>query len=112
MEKWMNNIKNDIDLLFNEIEGSDLYKNYLSVKAQLIKNNEIMELIGEIKRYQKILVNSKDKVIEKEIIILYDKLNSFPLYQSYLYILEELNNELSGIKNIFENYFKSILKIK
>ena len=108
----MDNIKNDIDKLFNKIEESNLYKNYLSVKEQLVKNEEIMNLINEIKRYQKILVNNKDEKLEKELKKLYDMLNNYPIYQSYLEILEELNGELTTIKNVFENFLKSILEIK
>lgn len=108
----MYNIKKDIDGLFETIEDSKIYKEYLSVKKQLSKNTEIMKIIEEIKRYQKILVNNKDKIIEKELSKLYDKLNSYPIYQSYLDVLEELNNELTNIKILFENYFRFTLKIK
>ena len=104
-------VKKDIDELFDKIKSSDLYKAYISIQEQLIKNKEIMNLIDEIKRYQKIVVNNKDKIVENELSTLYKKLNSYPIYQSYLEISDELNNELVSIKDIFEKYFETILKI-
>lgn len=108
----MDDIKKDIDILFKDIEKSSLYKRYIEITRQMSNNKELIKLIDEIKKLQKILVNTDDKVIEKELLNLYNKLNSYPIYQSYLDILRELNNELSNIKIGFEQYFKFILKIK
>lgn len=108
----MDSVKKDIDELFKDIETSSLYKRYIEITRQMSNNKELIKLIDEIKRLQKILVNTDDKVIEKELLNLYDKLNSYPIYQSYLETVKELNNELIGIKDVFENYFKSILEIK
>jgi len=107
----MNNIQDKIDELFNELEKSKLYKDYVSVKRQLENDEEIMKLISEIKRYQKILANNKDMSVEEKIRKLYYKLESYPIYQSYLIIKENLNEELFMIKEIFEKYFQDILKI-
>lgn len=111
MAKKMDNVKQEIDALFKEIEESNIYKNYLSSKKQLEDNKEINTVIKEIKRLQKIVVNNKDKVIDEELSVLFDKLNSYPLYQSYLIYKDELNDELLQISNTFNNYFKEILKI-
>ncbi len=107
----MNDIQMEINKLFDDIEKSSLYKNYLSVKNQLHKNKEIICLIEEIKRYQKIAANNKDSMIERKIEELYLKLESYPLYQSYLIIKEDLNQELFQIKEIFNKYFNDILKL-
>lgn len=107
----MNNIKDKINLLFDNIENSNLYKNYLEVKEMLENNKEIMDLINNIKRLQKIATNNKDDVIERKIKDLYFKLDSYPIYQSYLIIKEELNEELCFFKDSFEKYFEELLKI-
>lgn len=107
----MDNIKKGIDNLFDDIENSKLYKDYLSVKYQLENNLEIIKIIEEIKRLQKIVTNNKDENIERKIVILYEKLNNYPVYQSYMDIKNELNNELTFVKNNFEYYFKSVLEI-
>ena len=107
----MDNIKKDIDSLFDEIKESKLYKDYISAKIQLEENKEIMDIINEIKRLQKIVTNNKDEIIEKSIKDLYIKLDSYPIYQSYLIFKEELENVLYNISNSFSNYFSDILKL-
>lgn len=107
----MNNIKKDIDDLFDELKETILYKDYLSAKNQLEENTEIMDIINEIKRLQKIATNNKDNIIEKSIKDLYIKLEGYPLYESYLILKEELENKLYNISNSFSNYFNDILKL-
>lgn len=107
----MNEIEDKIDELFDYLEDSSLYKDYLSVKKQLNDNSEIMNLIKEIKRFQKIYVNKKDKNIKIKIDEMYDNLNSYPIYVSYIEIKDELENTLKLISDTFSNYFKDILEL-
>jgi len=107
----MNEIEDKIDELFDDLEDSKIYKDYLSVKKQLNDNSEIMDLIKEIKRYQKIYVNEKDKKVKTKIDEMYNKLNSYPIYISYIEIKEELENTLKMISDTFSNYFKDILEL-
>ncbi len=107
----MNNIERKIDSLFDSYEKTKLYKDYISVKEQLENNKEIMNIINDIKRLQKIATNNHDLLVEKEIKKLYSKLESYPLYQSYLILKDEINDELFQIKEIFDKYFNEILKI-
>lgn len=107
----MDNINKKINDLFDELEESKLYNDYLRVKKQLEANDEIMNLIKEIKRYQKILANNNDKSVGEKLKNLRFNLESYPIYQSYLGIKEELENELFEIKDTFEKYFKDILKL-
>ena len=108
----MNDIYIKIDKLFDELEKSTLYKDIIKIKQKLINNKEIMNIIEEIKRYQKIATNNKDMILEKKIKDLYLKLESYPLYQSYLIKKDELEEELFMIKDIFEKYFKELLLLK
>ena len=107
----MNEIKDEISILFSDIKESKLYKDYVKVKEKLKNNNEITTLIKDIKRMQKIATNNKDVKIEKDLKKMYDKLYSIPLYQSYLIIKEELEENLYMISDNFDKYFKSILFI-
>ena len=104
-------IKKSIDDIFLKLKESKLYNNYLNVIKQLKSNKEIMELLDTIKRYQKIATNNKDDVLEKDIKELYNKLNSIPLYQSYINIKEDLEEEIYQITCTFDNYFKDILNV-
>ena len=107
----MDNIKKEIDDLFEELTETTLYKDYINAKKQLEENTEIMDIIDEIKRLQKIATNNKDEVIEKDIKELYIKLESYPIYQSFLILKEEVENKLYNISNGFSNYFNDILKL-
>ena len=111
MVKQMNNIINDIDDLFNKLKESNIYKEYLEVTKKLGENKDIKKIINEIKKYQKIGTNNKDNSVEKKLKELYKKLESYPLYQSYLIIKEQLEDELFNIKELFDKYFNDILKI-
>lgn len=107
----MDNIALDIDNLFDSFENSKLYKDFVRVKKQLESNEEIMNIITRIKRLQKIATNNKDEMVEKEIRDLYKKLESYPLYQSYLIIKDLVQDELFGVKEQFDSYFKEILSL-
>ena len=107
----MDNIKQDVDHLFNNLKESDIYKDYVKVTDKLHNNKKIMDLINEIKRLQKILVNNKDKVVGEELEKLIIKLNEYPLYQSYLIKKDMLEDELKETKNMFEAYFNEVLRI-
>lgn len=107
----MDNIKKEIDELFSELKSSALYNDYISVTKQLNENSEIVNIINEIKRLQKIVTNNNDNIVENDIKVLYKKLDNYPLYQSYIIIKEELENELLVISDNFSNYFFDILKL-
>lgn len=111
MVKQMNDIQYKIDKLFDELEETILYKDYVKIKKQLQEDKDINNLIDEIRKYQKIATNNKDKSVENKIKELYEKLESYPIYHSYLNIKEELENELYIIKENFELYFKKLLEI-
>lgn len=106
----MNDIENKIDELFNSLEKSDVFKDYVKIKKQLEEDKDINSLIEDIKRYQKILANNKDNSVEDKLKELYRKLETYPIYQSYLIVKDELSNELFVIKDVFEKYFDSILR--
>ena len=112
MEKSMNNIKNKIDILFEDFMKSNLYKDYINVKNQLNKNEEIKHILDEIRRLQKIATNNCDDVIENNIKDLYEKLYSYPIYQTYIEKVESINEELVIIKENFDKYFKEILTLE
>lgn len=107
----MNDITKKIDILFDELEKTDTYKDYISVKNQLENNKDIKKIIEDIKRYQKIVVNNKDKSVENKLKELYKKLDDYPIYQSYLDIKEDLEYELKMISDTFSSYFEKLLKL-
>ena len=107
----MNSVQDKINSLFDELEDSNLYKDYLRVKKQLESNKKIMDLINKIKRYQKISVNNKDDKIEKELEDMHNKLDNYPIYQSYKIIKDELEYQLKEISFSLSSYFEELLKL-
>lgn len=108
----MNDIKKDIEDLFNEFEKSKLYNDYLAAKEKLEQNEEIMKVIKRIKELQKIATKTKNENVEQQIKDLYSKLDSYPLYQSYLILKDEIEEKLFFLKNQFDKYFNNILFIE
>lgn len=112
MVKNMNDIYKEVDDLFNDFKNTELYKNYISCKSKIESNKEIMDLIDNIKRYKKIYVNKKDVKVKEELDKLYDKLNRYPIYQSYLIYKDEINDYLIKLSCRFNKYFKDILELE
>jgi len=105
-------IKNKIDNLFETIENSKEYKDYLKIGDALSKNEEIMRLIDEIKRLQQestILEYNNDdrykeidKVIEEKVEIL----NKKPAYIEYLNKIGEFNDILAASSKQIDDYIE------
>ena len=112
MVRQMNDIEEKIDELFDDFEKSKLYKDYLRVQDKMANDEEIMSIINEIKKFQKISANNKDNSVELKINGLYKKLEFYPIYQSYLIMHDEIEEELFMIKEIFDKYFMDLLSLK
>lgn len=104
-------ITSSVNSLFESINNSKEYQDYLKIKEVLEKDKSIISLIEEIKVLQQESVNLEfnndpkykeiDKIIEEKANIL----NSNPTYQEYLNKIEEFNNVLTTSSKMLENYF-------
>lgn len=103
-------IENRIEDLFNSIKNSKEYKAYLNIGEVIDQDEEIKNLVDEIKRLQQKSVKleyDKDdsyKEVDKEIDMKVKKLNSFPLYQEYLRRMNKFNDILSESSKNIEDY--------
>ena len=105
-------IDNGVNELFEAINNSKEYQDYLKIKEVLEKDENIISLIEEIKVLQQESVNLEfngdpkykeiDKVIEEKATIL----NNNPVYQEYLNKIEEFNDVLTTSSKMLENYVK------
>ena len=105
-------ITNSVNDLFESINNSKEYQDYLKIKEVLEQDESIISLIEEIKELQQESVNLEfngderykevDKVIEEKAKIL----NSNPTYQEYLNKIEEFNDILTTSSKMLENYVK------
>lgn len=106
-------LENKIEELFQAINESQEYKAYQNIGDVLEKDEEINNLINEIKTLQQKSVrleeqgNEEYKEIDIEIEHLVKQLNSKPIYQEYLKRMNELNDILAMSSNQIENYINS-----
>ena len=105
-------IESKLEELFNSIENSSLYKEYKKIEKILDKDEEIKNLIEEIKGLEKkatYLENIGDKhylEVDEEIKIKADELNNKQIYQEYLSRMEEFNNELAMSSKMINDYIE------
>ena len=108
MVKWL--VESKLEELFNAIESSKTYQEYLKIRDILDKDFEIKKLIDEIKELEKLatyLENNGDekyKEIDLEIAKKTDILNNKQVYREYLNKMDEFNNELAISANMIEKY--------
>lgn len=106
-------INKKIDELFETINASPEYKAYQNIGDVLAKDEEINNLISEIKKLQQKSVRLEeagndeykevDKVIEEKVALL----NSKPIYQEYLRRMNEFNDILAMSSNQIEQFVNS-----
>lgn len=107
-----NDVLEKIDEIVLYIKESNNYKRYKEVEEKIKNNIDIMDKINKVKSIQKEIVKleleKKDiSVLENEIEEIINSLNTYPIYQEYNYLLEDLNNTFQEIKFIIENYLNN-----
>ena len=105
----MENLYNALDDVIKCIMESQEYKNCLQLKQQMEDNNEIKELIDEIKKVQKKYVKSNyDEEVFKELDLLRQKLSEIPIYNIYNNNLTKVNNMINYVKDSLNDYFYNL----
>lgn len=110
-----NDVLSKIDEIVEYIEESDTYKRYKDIEKKLENDSDIMDNVNKVKSIQKEIVKlefeKKDiSNLEKEIEDILSILNTYPIYQEYIYLQEDLNNTFQSIKSIIETYINDKLK--
>jgi cell fate (sporulation/competence/biofilm development) regulator YmcA (YheA/YmcA/DUF963 family) len=95
------------------IKESNDYKKYSELKDKMKNNKDIMDLVNKIKKEEQQLVNKKyrkedTKELEDSIDKNKKELMSYPIYQEYSYLQEDLNNTFQNIKSIIENSINKV----
>lgn len=106
-------VNDKLEDLFKAIEESDEYKSYLKIGEVLEQDEEVMNLINDIKTLQKEAVKleyNKDlryKEVDEEIKKKVNILNEMPIYKEYLRRVNKFNDILSESSNNIEKYINS-----
>ena len=72
-------------------------------------NQDICELVEQIKKLQKKYVLENDSKILTELKSLEDRLNNIPIYVIYMQHLEKVNEMINYVKDELNNYFYQVL---
>ena len=103
-------MNSSLEELFNSIENSSLYKEYLRMKDILSKDSEIKLLIDEIKELEKqatyleYIGDESYKEIDEEIKRKAEILNNKQVYKEYLNKMDAFNDELAISSRMIEKY--------
>lgn len=97
--------------LTNKIKEDKLYQDYMKLRQELKKDENITQTIEEIKRLQRkyVKTNYQDKEVLEKINNLTNELEKIPLYAIYQQKEEELNNNLVFINEGLKDTFSSIV---
>ena len=88
------------------IQNSSDYEMCISLKKQMNDNEELMNLIENIKKLQKKYIRSNyDNSIKKELDQLEEELNKILVYYIYSEHLEKVNEMIEFVKNCLNDYF-------
>lgn len=96
-------ILDKIDEIIEVIKSSPNYQKYLSLQEKMNGNQELINLINEVKDLQKAIVNGIDK--ENELKEKMTLLENNPLYREYNNTVNDINNEFAIVENTLNNYF-------
>lgn len=108
-------IQTKINELFDTIKNSKEYLAYQNIGEVLEKNEEVNNLVKEIKKLQQDSVrleeenNPKYKEVDKLIEEKVKTLNNIPVYQEYLRRMNEFNDIIATSRNNIEEYINDKL---
>ena len=99
--------------LIDLIKNTNDYKRYIEVKDIMKSNKEIMNLISKIKKIQQTIIKKENKkedtsIEEERLKELKSELETYPIYNEYNYLQEDLNNLFQNVKAIIESIIKKI----
>ena len=99
-----------VEEIANYIKETEEYKKYLKSLDNLNKNQELLSIIENIKKYQQEIVKDKNKEeeLDKKIKKNLDILNNNPIYLEYLNYQDEVNNMIIIFENKLNKYFSDI----
>ena len=100
-------IESKLNKLFDTIENSKEYQDYLRIGNSLSKDERINKLIDELQKKSTKLEYEKDmsyKEVDKEIEKKVKELNNIPAYKEYLNKMNEFNDILAMSSKMIEDY--------
>ena len=109
----MENVYNALEEVITTIKNTKEYQNCLSMKEKMNTNEEIRNLIEEIKKVQKKYIQSNyDVSIKEQLDTLEKQLNEIPIYVSYIENLTKVNEMIEYVKDSLNEYMNDLVNQK
>jgi len=109
----MEEFNKSLEEVISYIQNSNEYQTCISLKEQMNDNEEIKELVNQIKILQKKYIRSDyDSTLKEELNQLEEKLNNIPVYHIYSSHLERVNEMIDTVKESLNQYFQELLNKK
>ena len=108
----MEELSKSLDEVISCIKNSKEYEKCIEFKLRMDSNEEILELVKEIKLKQKKYIRTNDSNILSELNELEEKLNCIPIYHIYTENLEKVNYYINYVKDELNEYFDNLLNKK
>lgn len=106
----MENVNSALDAVIQCIITSKDYQKCISLQKQMRDDQEVMNLIEEVKKSQKKYIRSGyDSSIKQELDRVTTKLMEIPIYHTYQESLERVNEMISYVRESLNDYFTQIL---
>ena len=107
----MANVASSVEELVSYIKSTKEYQMCISLKEKMKDNLEIEELVQNIKLLQKKYIRSEYREdVKKELDECTERLNSIPIYSTYLENLEKVNEMINYVKETLNDYFTSLFE--
>lgn len=102
----MEELYKSLDEVIQCIVNSSEYQQCLKIKEQMSQNQELTDMIQEIKLLQKKYIRSHyDSSVKEKLIQLEQDLNQIPIYVIYLQNLDIVNQKIEYVKDSLNDYF-------
>lgn len=108
----MEELSKSLDEVISCIKNSKEYEKCIELKLRMDSNDEILELVKEIKLKQKKYIKNNDSNILSELKELEEKLNNIPIYHIYLDNLDKVNYMIDYVRDELNDYFDKLLNKK
>lgn len=110
---WMESLSREtqvaLDQVIAEIEGSEEYQRCMELKEEMSQNPELLELIQEVKEYQKKYIRGGySDFIKRELDQRLEKLDTYSVYVEYNHYLEKVNQNIDVVRDFLNEYFRNL----
>ena len=99
----------ELNKVIDYITNTKEYQNTIKLKEQMDNNEELNNLIKEVKELQKIYIKDKSSHNKEKLDEKIKLLDNYPIYKSYNENLEVVNQMISYVNDELNDYFVKVM---